>query len=177
MNRTRIASLVAAALVAGVVSGNVVSGFAAPATAPASGTVASGMGLRLGSAMRDAGGRLSDIVAKLTGMSVEDVQEKREAGASFAEVAATKDVSAEKVVDEALDVRQEVLTARVKDGSITQDQADAALDRMQVRLTDRVTSTDAGCDGAGGGRGGGMGAGRGQGGGRGAGCGGACATQ
>lgn len=177
MNRRGIASLMAAALVAGVVSGNVVSGFAATQTAPVSGTAASGMGLRLGGAMRDAGGRLSDIVAKLTGMSVDDVKAKREAGASFAAVAATKDVSAEKVVDEALKVREDVLAARVKTGTITQDQADAALDRMQVRLTDRVKSTDDSCDGAGGGRGGGMGGGRGQGGGRGAGCGGACATQ
>jgi len=176
MKSGRIAALVAAALVAGVVVGNAASGFAAAPPATTTGTNTAGMGMRLGTAMRDAGGRLADAVAKLTGMSVEEVQAKREAGTSFADVASAKGVSAEKVVDQTLAVRKTVLSAKVKDGAITQDQADAALDRMQDRLTDRVKSTDASCDGTGG-NGGGMGGG-GRGAGRGgAGCGGACTAQ
>lgn len=182
MKRGRVASLVAAALVAGIVAGNAASGFAAAAPeAPA--TAGTGMGLRLGSTMRDSGGRLADVVAKLTDMTVEEVRAQRADGKSLADVAATKDVSAEKLVESALDVRKTVLDAKVTDGTISQDQADAALDRMKDRLTDRVTSTDASCDGTGDGAGNGggrKGAGNGGGnggGGKGAGNGGVCAAQ
>ncbi len=166
MRKGRIASLVIAALVAGVVTGNVVSGYAATTETPATTTAASGMGLRLGTAMRDAGARLADIVAKLTGMPVDEVQDLRQDGTSFADIAAKKDISAEKLVDSTLDARKDVLDSRVKDGSLTQDQADAAIDRMTDRVTERVSSEDAGCTGEGGG-GQGMGGGRGKGGGRG----------
>jgi len=172
----RIAAFVAAALIAGVVVGNAASGFATAPTATTDTQTATGMGMRLGGVMRDAGGRLADVVAKLTGMSVEDVQAQREAGTSFADIASTKDISADKVVDEAVSTRKTVLSDKVKEGAITQDQADAAVARMQDRLTDRVTSTDAGCDGTGG-KGGRMGSGRGNGSGGGTGCGGACTAQ
>ena len=66
MNAKRITALVAAALVMGLVAGNVASSFAATATTANAGT---GTGLRLGVAMRDSGGRLLDVVAKLTGTS------------------------------------------------------------------------------------------------------------
>lgn len=173
----KTASLMTATLVLGLVLGNVVGGWAAAEPAvnndsTATTATAQGLGLRLGAAMRDAGGRLADIVAKLTGQDVDAVIEERAAGKSFADIAESEGVSSDAVVDEALKVRKELLDARVKDGSITQEQADAALDRMSTRLADRVDSTDAGCNGAGGGgRGGGMGRG-GMGGGMGRGAGG-----
>jgi hypothetical protein len=177
MRKTRTAAFVAAALVAGLVAGNVISGWAVPArsgsTTSSAAAACSGLGLRLGATMRDAGGRLVDVVADLTGQDVADVQAARADGQSFEQIAAAKGVTADKVVDEALSVREELLDGKVKSGDITQEQADAALDRMQERLTDRVSSTDASCDGTGGGCG--MGGGRrGMGRGAGAGCGGAC---
>src|SRR5512137_1559579 len=98
MKGTRIAALIAAALVAGLALGTVASGFAAtPAvnrTAAASATApGAGLGLRLGASVRDAGGRLIDVVAKLTGLSATEVQAKRTAGQSFEQIAASKDVS------------------------------------------------------------------------------------
>lgn len=180
MKKGRIAALMAAALVTGLVVGNVASGWAATATEPTttpgvSAAERPGRGMRLGAAMRDAGGRLVDVVAELTGLKADEVIDRRAKGESFADIAESKGVSAEKVVDAALDTRKELLDGKVKDGTITQEQADAALERMDARLTDRVDSTAAGCDGAGGGRGQGGGRGRGFGGGRGAGgCGGAC---
>jgi uncharacterized membrane protein len=83
------------------------------------------------------------------------------------------------VVDQALKVRKDVLDAKVKSGAITQAQEDAALDRMNTRLTQRVSDPTA-CTGTGSGRrgGGGMGGGCGAGaGGGGCGGGGSCATQ
>lgn len=176
MRRTRIASLVIASLVAGVVAGNAASGFAAT-TATTAVPEPTGLGLRLGSAMRDAGARLADVVAKLTGMTVDQVQEQRQSGTSFAAIAAQKDVSSDKVVESTLDVRKEVLDARVKAGTLTREQADTALERMTDRVKERVTSKDAGCSGEGAGEGRGAdgtrkGGGAGKGGGRGMGGGG-----
>lgn len=176
MKLTRTAALIVAALVVGLVAGNVMSVSAAPSSDATNTTVAAGLGLRLGAAMRDAGGRLADVVATLTGQDAEDVQEQRAAGTSFADIAAAKGVDSADVVDAALDVRRQILADRVEAGALTQEQADDALERMSTRLTDRVTSTDAGCSGAGGGMMGGRG-GRGGMGGRGAGggaCGGVC---
>ncbi|MDP2182138.1 MAG: hypothetical protein Q8K99_06180 [Actinomycetota bacterium] len=181
MRRTTI--LVVAALALGLLAGNAMIGVAAPASDPTATVAATGwigMGLRLGAAMRDAGGRLSDVVARLTGNEVDDVIAKRTAGESFADIAAEAGVGSDAVVDEALKVRADLLSERVKDGTITQDQADAALAQMETRLTERVESTDEACGAGGGfGRGGGRGAGgRGAGGGMGmgaaGGCGGAC---
>ena len=74
MKMRKTVALVAAALVLGLVVGNVASGFAAPTTRPATSTVApERLGLRLGPAMRDAGGRLIDVVAKLTGLTADEV--------------------------------------------------------------------------------------------------------
>lgn len=187
MKGTRVAALIAAALVAGLALGTVATGFAAtPAvnrTASATATApGAGLGLKLGAAMRDAGGRLVDVVAKLTGLSADDVQAKRAAGQSFEQIAASKDVSADKVVAQALAVRKQLLDEKVKAGVITQAQADAALAAMKTRLESRVANTAActgqgggGCGGGGGGCGMGGGMGRGMGRGAGAGgCGGAC---
>jgi Protein of unknown function (DUF2680) len=176
MKGTRVAALIAAALVAGLALGTVATGFAAtPAVNRTATTTATapgaGLGLRLGAAVRDAGGRLVDVVAKLTGLSTEDVQAKRASGQSFEQIAASKNVSTDQVVAQSLAVRKQLLDEKVKAGAITQAQADAALANMKARLESRVANTAA-CTGQGAGGGGGMGRG---GMGRGAGgCGGAC---
>lgn len=175
MNGKRMIAVVAAALVLGLVGGNVVSGFAATAPA-ATGTTNSGLGLRLGASMRDSGGRLLDVVAKLTGTSTTAVIAERQAGKTYTQIAEAKGIKSAAVVDEALKVRTTVLAEKVKAGNITQAQADAAAANMKTRLTTRVDSVNTECDGTGtgGGQGGGMGrgkgsAGRGQGGGMGGG--------
>lgn len=179
MSMRKSTALLAAGLALGLVIGGIST--ASAATTSAAGTSsanpvvagACGLGLRLGQAVRDTGGRLSDVVSTLTGLSAEEVQTKRQAGTSLADIAKDKGVSADKVVAEALDVRKDMLEAKVKDGTITQDQADQALTSMTTRLNDRVNSTTAG-GGMGRGRGGaGGGGGRGQGG-QGGGCGGSC---
>lgn len=167
MNKGKVVAIAAAALIAGLVLGSYGLASAAPASQGATSTA--GIGLRLGGMMRQAGSTLADSVAKLTGLSVDSVRTDRQAGKSFAVIAGTKGVSADKVVTSALDARKSALAAQVKSGNITQAQADAALANMKTRLSDRVNSTTAGCNGAGAGSGAGRG-GRGAGGG----CGGAC---
>jgi len=141
MKLGRTAALMVAALAVGLVAGNVATGVAAPtADTTTTGTVA-GLGLRLGAVVRDAGGRLADVVADLTGLTADEVHDQREAGTSFAAIAQSKGIESAKVVDEALKIRTEVLGKKVADGTITQEQADAALERMKTRITERVEAT------------------------------------
>lgn len=156
-------AILAVVLVAGLAFGTVST--ASAATASDNPVVAGvcGLGLKIGATVRDAGGRLADVLASLTGKSVEDIQAERQAGTSFAEIAEESGVAPEDVVDEALAVRAEALAAAVAAGTITQEQADAALAQMETRLTERVASTTAGCNGAGAGQGMGQGMGQGRG--------------
>lgn len=172
MSKTKLFAFVAGALVAGAVLGSVTSGYAATTgstTTNSAAAACAGLGLKLGSTMRAGGGRLLDIVAKLTGKTTAQVSAERAAGKTFAAIAADKGVSQTTVVDSALKVRQDALSAKVAAGAITKAQADAALTTMKTRLADRVTNTNANCDGSG--AGGGKGGGNGMGGGNGAGCG------
>jgi len=185
MKHKRSIAFAAAGLTVGLIVGSIgMAGAATTApTAPAAPQAqgAGGYGMRLGGVMRDAGGRLADVVAKLTGLPVDDVFAQREAGKSYADIAESKGVSSDQVVNEALDVRKAALDAKVKDGTISAETEAAALDRMETNLKARVESTDpADCNGGAGGmgrgQGQGRGMGRGQGGGQGGagGCGGAC---
>lgn len=181
MKHGKAAALVAAALVLGLVTGGVVTGGAAPAPEATTTATTQGLGLKLGAAMRDAGGRLSDVVAKLTNQEAAQIVEQRQAGTSFADIAAKYDVTGDQVVAEAIEVRKQMLDSKVDAGALTDEQATAALDRMKTRITERVEATDESCTGTGGGgmgRGARDGSGNGGGGmGRGgAGRGGACTT-
>jgi hypothetical protein len=171
VRKRTVATYVIAALVAGVVLGSF--GIASAATSTTQ--TATGARLRLGSAVQTAQATLADIVAKLTGKTVDEVRDDRAAGTSFADIASESGVSSSKIVSDALTARKAMLDDLVKQGKITQAQADAALARMTTRLNDRVSSTT-GCTGAGPGAGTGAGGGygRGSGGGNGRGSGGVC---
>lgn len=162
MNKSKVAILVSAALVAGLVLGSV--GIASAATA----TTTTGAGL--GGIMRQAGGTLAEIVAKLTGKTTTEVYAERKDGKSFATIASENGVAATKVASEALAARKSALDAAVKAGTITQAQADLMASRMSTNIPARINSAaPANCDGTGSGAGrvgGGM-----MGGGRGAGAG------
>jgi hypothetical protein len=187
VNTKRVIAIASATLVAGLVIGQMSGAFAArSAEAPlqnrgAESAACNGSGVKFGPTMRDAGGRLLDIVADLTGLSTEEVAEQRAEGESIADIAASKEVEADAVVDAALDARKAALDELVADGTITQEQADEMLERMSTRLSDRITSTETGNNGCGaggpgvGGGGGNGDGGRGKGGGRGGG-GGSCGS-
>ncbi len=164
MKNGKTLALVALGLTAGLVLGSVGVSYAATDTESTSPVVCAGA--RMGQSIRDAGARLVDVVADLTGLPVGDIQAERAEGASVADIAEANGVSTEDVVAKALDERKAILDAKVADGTITQEQADLAYDRMTERLTDRVTTDEIGRpEWAGQGCGqGGVGAGRGQGG-------------
>jgi len=141
-------ALVAAGLVAGLVLGSVGLAAAAPAAsvtgtaAPQAGVLGACIGM--GQAIRGAGARLIDVLADLTGLSTADIQAKRASGESIADIAKSEGVDPDDVVAKALEARKALLDAKVADGTITQEQADAALAQMKSRLTERVDSTATG---------------------------------
>ena len=155
MKHSKSIALVALGLTAGLVFGSVGASYAA--TDPATANPVVGAGMRMGQAIRDAGGRLVDIVAELTGLSADEVQAERAAGKSAADIAEANGSSAEEVVSAALETRKTPLDERVADGTLTQEQADLMYDRMSERLTERVSTDETGrpsWGGMGGGRGG-----------------------
>jgi hypothetical protein len=141
MNRSTTTALVAGALVLGLTLGGVGIATAAPddvATTEA-GTV-QGLGLRIGQAIRDAGARLVDVVADLTGLSTDEVFEEARDGKSLPVIAEENGVSSDELVDELFAARKSLIDERVAAGLITQDQADWALENMRDRIEDRVLS-------------------------------------
>lgn len=179
MKRGTTIALVSGALVAGLALGTVGIAFAAPSNTT---TGTAGFGTRLGAVCRQAGGTIAEIVAKVTGKSTADVYAARAKGDSFADIAASKGVSAGTLTDDVIAARKTALDAAVKAKTITQAQADAGLANMKTRVSAKITSDAPGtCTGTGpgtagkGGKGqGGQGQGRGMGAGA---CGGACVTQ
>jgi len=167
MKHGKSLALVSAGLIAGLVFGTVGYAAAAPAdAAPASPVVASG--LQMGRAIRDAGARMVDILASLTGLTADEIALERADGKSVAAIAEAEGVALDDVVAKALDARKAILAERVADGTLSQEDADAVLAQMKDRIEDRVTDTSACVPGAGmgagGARGAGMGGGRGAGG-------------
>lgn len=166
MSKRKAFLLVTAGLVAGLVVGSVGVSYAVTETSSTGPLV--GTGVRMGQAIRDAGARLVDVLADLTGLSTDEIQAQRAEGESIADIAEANGVDSDDVVSAALDARKELLDARVADGTITQEQADLAYETMSGRLAERVTTDATGAPawsgkggGMGGGRGGGMGGGMG----------------
>ena len=100
-----------------------------------------------GSAMRGPawGGQASlSVVANLTGLSVEEIQDLRQDGKSLAEIASTKNVAKDKLVDAILAAKKTVVDDLVKAGTLTQAQADTMLAKMKTQVSSSVDRTETG---------------------------------
>ena len=150
MNKKRAIALASATLVAGLVIGNISGAFAIQPSAGDGVPATNESRVRIGPMMRDAGGRMLDTLAALTGRTTDEIRDQRAAGESVADIAESAGVDVDAVLDTTLDARAGALDDAVAAGEITREQADAALERMQERLRERVTSTEtgrgAGCD-------------------------------
>jgi len=155
MKRSKALTLVSAGLIAGLVLGSVSYAVAAPVdAAPASPVAATG--LQMGRAIRDAGARMIDILANLTGLTTDEIALERADGKSVATIAEAEGVEVDAVVAKALEARKVILDARVADGTLSQEDADAALAQMTERVEERISTTAVGAPSwAGGGNGGG----------------------
>lgn len=96
----------------------------------------------------------ADITAALTGKSITDVNTERAAGKTYGTIAKEAD-KLDEFKAQMLEQRKAVLDQRVKDGQITQKQADESYNTIK---NNQVT-----CDGTGNGQGAGSGQGMGRG--------------
>ena len=82
-----------------------------------------------------------DVVSKLTGKSVADIQAERQDGKSLLEIAK---VAKDDLVNKILAAKKAVVDGLVKAGTLTQDQANIMLDNMAERVSTAVERTETG---------------------------------
>lgn len=85
-----------------------------------------------------------DKVATLLGMTAQQIQAERQAGKSLAQIAESKNVGVEKLVDTILAAKKTSLQQAVTDGKLTQAQADAMVQNMQAMVKAMVERTTTG---------------------------------
>ena len=93
------------------------------------------------------GGQWQECPAELTdllGMTAEELQAERLDGKSLAEIAASKDVTVDEVVDVMMAAKKAEVTQLVADGKVTQERADFMLERMETQVTSMLERTDTG---------------------------------
>jgi urease accessory protein UreF len=90
------------------------------------------------------GDSASDEVSKLLGLTPEQIQEQRQAGKSLVQIAATKNVNEETLIDAILAGKQETIQKMIKAGTLTQAQADQRLAQMRERIQLAVNRTTVG---------------------------------
>jgi len=91
---------------------------------------------------QDAG--CSEALTELLGMTAEDLQAERLAGKSLAEIAASKDVTVDALVDAMMAEKKAGLAQLVADGKLTQERADFMLERMETQVKTMIERTTTG---------------------------------
>lgn len=76
--------------------------------------------------------KTQEAIAKVLGLTVDQLNAEYRAGKTLAQIAQAKNVSWEKVRDAMLETHKALLQQAVKDGKLTQAQADAMLARMNT---------------------------------------------
>jgi hypothetical protein len=88
-------------------------------------------------------------LAEKLGLTVADLQERQAAGQTFWQIAEEKGYTAEEARQMMLDARGAAIDQAVKDGTLTQDQADWMKSRSGRMMGGQVGTGQAGCMGAG----------------------------
>ena len=137
-------------LIAAVVAGLLVMAIAIPVFAAGpngvnSGNTAPGTQSCCGNGNRRGSGEgISEAVVTLLGMSREEIQEQRQAGESLVQIAGSKDISEEALINAILAEKQETLQEMVAAGTITQELADQRLEQMRERVQLAINRTTVG---------------------------------
>ena len=109
---------------------------------------------RCGEAVQKGFGVISETIQKLLGMSREEIQEERKEGNSLLEIAQSKDVTAEELTETIMEAKKDRLEEAVKEGCLTQEQADERLELMEERIEEKINNSNCGFNGQKGGFGG-----------------------
>ena len=139
----KLAAIVGAAALVAVLGLFVVGSVFAqgPTPTPSAGAPPSGVprGGAWGRVCRGAG-IVSDAVAKLLGMTKEEIYSERAAGKTLSEIAKEKGVTDQQVIDAMVAGQQQVIEQALKDGKITQAQADWLIARMKAMAPFELTN-------------------------------------
>jgi uncharacterized protein YidB (DUF937 family) len=102
-------------------------------------------------------GGVADSLAELFGISADELARARDEGKTLSDLAQEKGVSEERVLNTVLAGRREALNKAVAEGRVTQQQADAMLERMETRAKNALDGSlnpARGCGASGGASGG-----------------------
>jgi hypothetical protein len=83
-------------------------------------------------------------VASLLGLTAEQIHAERLAGNSLVQIAASKGISEDKLINTILDAKKATLAKLVDDGKLTQAQADLMVQHMQTQVKTMVERTSVG---------------------------------
>ena len=134
-----VTSVVAAVLAIGIGAG--IASAAGPTPTQSGNTTAwcgAGGGFRFGGAVVD------DVVTKLLGMTEEQIHTLRLQGKSLVQIAATKNITQKQLVDAILAYKKTQVQARVTAKTLTQEQANLILQRMEQNTVQAVNRTSVG---------------------------------
>ncbi len=98
----------------------------------------------MGGGLAWGGESMVDVVSQLLGLTPEQIHEQRLAGKSLVQIAQEKGVSKDQLVAAILAAKKAVLDNLVKDGKLTQAQADAMYAHMQTQVPNAVERTSVG---------------------------------
>lgn len=141
-----VVSGVAGLLMLGMVAGSVSAATPTPTPPgpPAAGQQSGWQGRGFGYGAGFGYQAISGPISNLLGMTADQIRAERLAGKSLAQIAADKGVSKDSLVNAMVASHKSVLDARVKAGTLTQAQADAALAQMKTRVSESVDRTEVG---------------------------------
>jgi hypothetical protein len=133
-------------IIASIVAGLLVMAFAIPALAAGpfgnqNSNTAGGSGW---GNCQGAGLGIDDTITKLLGMTAQQIQEQRQAGKSLVQIAATKNISEDALINAVLADRKADLQKLVDAKTLTQDQANQKLEFMKTQIKQMVERTTIG---------------------------------
>lgn len=96
---------------------------------------------RVGQAIGNCAGAIQDTMTNLLGLSHDEIMTKRQSGESLSQIAADKGIDEQKLIDTMTQARKERMNQAVKDGYLTQDQANERLEWMEQNMGSHIKDT------------------------------------
>ena len=84
-------------------------------------------------------GVVSEAITSLLGMTQEEIYAERSSGKTLSDLAAEKGITDQQLIDAIVEGRSEAINQAVTDGSITQEQADWMLEKMETTVPLMIT--------------------------------------
>ena len=101
-------------------------------------------GCGLGGGFGFGGAVVDEVVTRLLGMTDDEIHALRQQGRSLVQIAATKNITEKQLVDAIMAYKKTQVQARVTAGTLTQDQANLMIQRMEQQTTQAVNRTSTG---------------------------------